>query len=45
LIIYLDESGDLGFDFEHKKPSKKFVIAVLVCEGHTSSGFKCDTGQ
>lgn len=40
MIIYLDESGDLGFDFENKRPSKKFVIAVLVCEGHTSTGFR-----
>ncbi len=40
MIIYLDESGDLGFDFERKKPSKKFVITVLVCEGRTSVGFK-----
>jgi hypothetical protein len=31
LIIYLDESGDLGFDYEGKKPSEKFVIALLVC--------------
>jgi hypothetical protein len=27
----LDESGDLGFDYEGKKPSEKFVIALLVC--------------
>ncbi len=32
LIIYLDESGDLGFDFENKSPSHYFVIAVLVCK-------------
>lgn len=32
MIIYLDESGDLGFDFENKHPSKKFVITLLVCE-------------
>jgi hypothetical protein len=32
LIIYLDESGDLGFDFEHKRPSRKFVITLLVCD-------------
>lgn len=31
MIIYLDESGDLGFDYEGKKPSEKFVIALLVC--------------
>ncbi|OGS38121.1 MAG: hypothetical protein A2551_04215 [Elusimicrobia bacterium RIFOXYD2_FULL_34_30] len=27
--IYLDESGDLGFDFVNKKPSKYFTITVL----------------
>ena len=31
MIIYLDESGDLGFDFENKQPSQKFVITLLVC--------------
>jgi len=30
MIIYLDESGDLGFDFENKQPSRYFVITVLV---------------
>jgi hypothetical protein len=33
LIIYLDESGDLGFDFSKRKTSKKFVITLLVCDG------------
>jgi hypothetical protein len=32
MIIYLDESGDLGFDFQHKHPSKKFVVTLLVCD-------------
>lgn len=32
LIIYLDESGDLGCDFENKQPSRFFVIVVLVCK-------------
>ncbi len=32
MIIYLDESGDLGFDFSKRKTSRKFVITVLVCE-------------
>lgn len=31
MIIYLDESGDLGFDFKNKNPSRKFVITLLVC--------------
>ncbi|MBI2252244.1 MAG: DUF3800 domain-containing protein [Armatimonadetes bacterium] len=29
LYLYLDESGDLGFDFVNKKPSKFFTIAIL----------------
>lgn len=37
LIIYLDESGDLGFDFQGKKPSRYFVIAILVCEGNQAN--------
>lgn len=28
--LYLDESGDLGFDFVNKKPSKFFTVAILV---------------
>ena len=28
--LYLDESGDLGFDFVNKSPSKFFTIAILV---------------
>ncbi|OGT42860.1 MAG: hypothetical protein A3F13_06510 [Gammaproteobacteria bacterium RIFCSPHIGHO2_12_FULL_40_19] len=31
LMIYLDESGDLGFDFSNKKPSRYFTIALLIC--------------
>jgi len=31
VFIYLDESGDLGFDFNKKKTTKKFVITLLVC--------------
>lgn len=27
--LYLDESGDLGFDFVNKKPSRHFVIVIL----------------
>ncbi|MEW6586069.1 MAG: DUF3800 domain-containing protein [Nitrospirota bacterium] len=29
LYLYLDESGDLGFDFFAKKPSKYFTVAIL----------------
>jgi hypothetical protein len=32
MYIYLDESGDLGFDFNKKSPSSVFVIALLVCD-------------
>ncbi len=32
LIIFLDESGDLGFDFSKPKTSRKFVITLLICE-------------
>lgn len=28
--LYLDESGDLGFDFVNKKPSKFFTVTILV---------------
>ncbi|MBU1037063.1 DUF3800 domain-containing protein, partial [Patescibacteria group bacterium] len=31
--LYLDESGDLGFDFVNKKPSKFFTVAVLALRG------------
>lgn len=30
MYLYLDESGCLGFDFTNKKPSKFFVITLLV---------------
>lgn len=33
LFLYLDESGDLGFDFFNKKPSKFFTVSVLVIRG------------
>ncbi len=33
-FLYLDESGDLGFDFVNKKPSRHFVITILVVQGH-----------
>lgn len=35
MFIYLDESGDLGFDFTKEGTSKKFTIALLVCEQST----------
>jgi hypothetical protein len=33
LYLYLDESGDLGFDFFAKKPSKFFTVTVLTVSG------------
>lgn len=41
MFIYLDESGDLGFDFSKTKTSKKFVITILVCDSDNArKGFK-----
>src|SRR4030042_3688257 len=34
LYLYLDESGDLGFDFINKKPSKYFTIAIIAVRGY-----------
>ncbi len=31
MYIFLDESGDLGFDFSKPKTTRKFVITLLVC--------------
>ncbi|MGC8660075.1 MAG: hypothetical protein ACP5U1_13480 [Desulfomonilaceae bacterium] len=32
MFIFLDESGDLGFDFNNLNTTKKFVITILVCD-------------
>lgn len=41
MIIFLDESGDLGFDFKKPKSSKKFVITLLVCDNKEAmDGFR-----
>jgi len=37
VIIYLDESGDLGFDFNKAKTTNNFVITLLVCDGKESA--------
>ncbi|HLF18839.1 MAG TPA: DUF3800 domain-containing protein [Candidatus Omnitrophota bacterium] len=37
LYLYLDESGDLGFDFVTKKPSKYFTLSVLVVKGQKNN--------
>lgn len=31
--LYLDESGDLGFDFVNRKPSRFFTVTILVVKG------------
>src|SRR3990167_7049144 len=30
--VYIDESGDLGFDFTHLKTSHYFIMTALVCQ-------------
>ncbi len=41
MIIFLDESGDLGFDFNKPKTSQKFVITLLVCDsGEIANSFR-----
>jgi hypothetical protein len=37
LYLYLDESGDLGFDFVNKRPSKFFVVTILVVKDHNAN--------
>jgi hypothetical protein len=36
MYIFLDESGDLGFDFNNKNPSNYFSITLLVCYNQTT---------
>lgn len=41
MIIFLDESGDLGFDFSKPKTTRKFVITLLVCNSRVAvDGFR-----
>jgi hypothetical protein len=35
--LYLDESGDLGFDFVTRKPTKFFTVCILAVRGHESN--------
>ncbi|MDA3927280.1 MAG: DUF3800 domain-containing protein [Kiritimatiellae bacterium] len=35
--LYLDESGDLGFDFVNKKPSEYFTICILATSQRSSN--------
>lgn len=32
-FLYLDESGDLGFDFVNKRPSKFFTVTIMAING------------
>lgn len=34
MFIYLDESGDLRFDFPKEKTTRKFVITIIVCNSN-----------
>lgn len=41
MYIFLDESGDLGFNFAKPKTSRYFVISLLVCQDkQTQDGFR-----
>lgn len=41
MYIFLDESGDLGFDFEKAGTSRQFVISLLVCrDKQAQDGFR-----
>lgn len=35
--LYLDESGDLGFDFVNKRPSKFFTVTIVALSGRDSN--------
>lgn len=37
IYLYLDESGDLGFDFENKRPSLYFTITIVVVKNIASN--------
>ncbi len=37
MYIFLDESGDLGFDFENTKTNRYFVITLLVCDDKSAA--------
>jgi hypothetical protein len=36
-FLYLDESGDLGFDFVNKKPSRYFTVTILAVGSHSNN--------
>jgi len=37
LYLYLDESGDLGFDFANRKPSRFFTLTILAVKGNETN--------
>jgi len=37
VIVFLDESGDLGFNLSKRGASRKFVITLLVCENEATA--------
>jgi len=37
MVIFLDESGDLGFDLSKRGASRKFVITLLVCDNDATA--------
>ncbi|MBU0679418.1 MAG: DUF3800 domain-containing protein [Verrucomicrobia bacterium] len=42
--LYLDESGDLGFDFVNRKPSNFFTVCILATSsGESNKGFSYAT--
>lgn len=38
MYIFLDESGDMGFDFSSKNPSKMFIITLMICDDDITLG-------
>jgi hypothetical protein len=46
MYIYLDESGNLGFDFSKKGTSEKFTLTLLVCDSlQAKKAFKKAIGR
>lgn len=47
LYLYLDESGDLGFNLFAKKPSKYFAVTVMLMQcscAHSAAKTERNTG-
>jgi hypothetical protein len=43
--LYLDESGDLGFDFVNKRPSKYFSITILLIKDDLNRKRLCNAAK